>query len=132
MTYGAGYLVALVTMVVIDLAWLSVMAPRFYKPIMGDIALSGFNLGPAIAFYLLYPVGIVIFAVAPALKSGSVATALIYGALFGFFTYATYDLTNQATLRNWSTQLTLLDVAWGTVLVGATAAAAFWAAAKLS
>ena len=88
MIYGAGYLVALVTMVVIDLAWLSVMAPRFYKPVMGDIALAGFNLPPAIIFYLLYPIGLVIFAVAPALKSGSISTALIYGALFGFFTYA--------------------------------------------
>jgi uncharacterized membrane protein len=125
-------MVALVTMVVIDLAWLSVMVPRFYKPIMGDIALNGFNLGPAIAFYLLYPIGVLVFAVAPALKSGSVGTALVYGALFGFFTYATYDLTNQATLRNWSTQLTLLDVAWGTMLVGVTAAVAFWAVAKLA
>jgi uncharacterized membrane protein len=132
MIYGAGYLVALVTMVAIDLAWLGVMAPRFYKPVMGDIALPSFNLAPAIAFYLLYPVGLVIFAVAPALKSGSVGTALIYGALFGFFTYATYDLTNQATLRNWTSQLTLLDVAWGTVLAGLTAALAFWAAARLA
>jgi uncharacterized membrane protein len=92
------------------------MAPRFYKPTLSDIALTDVNLPPAILFYLLYPLGIVIFAVEPAARSGSVGTALLYGALFGFFTYATYDLTNQATLRNWTAMLTVVDVAWGTVL----------------
>ena len=74
------------------------------------------NLPAAAVFYLLYPVGLVVFAIAPALKSGSVVTALVYGALFGAFTYGTYDLSNQATLRNWTTTLTLIDVAWGTLL----------------
>lgn len=132
MTYGVGYLVALITMVVIDLAWLSVMAPRFYRPILGDIGLADVNISPAIAFYLLYPIGVVIFAVSPALKDGSFGTALLYGALFGFFTYATYDLTNHATLRNWTTQLTLVDVAWGTILVSVTSAVTFWAASRYS
>src|SRR3569623_1450045 len=100
MAYGVSYLVALVTMVAADMAWLGIMAPRFYKRTLGVIMLSSYNLPPAILFYLLYPVGLVIFTISPALKSGSVGTALLYGALFGFFTYATYDLTNQATLRN--------------------------------
>ncbi|MCX7310562.1 MAG: DUF2177 family protein [Hyphomicrobiales bacterium] len=130
MTFGLGYFAALVTMVAADMAWLGVMAPRFYKPTLGDIMLSGFNLPPAILFYLLYPIGIVIFAVNPALKSGSIGTALFYGALFGFFTYATYDLTNQATLRNWTVQLTIVDVAWGSVLAAATAAVSFWVVTK--
>jgi uncharacterized membrane protein len=65
---------------------------------LGDIAIPGFNLAPAVVFYLLYPIGLVIFAISPALKTGSWTTALLYGALFGFFTYATYDLTNHATL----------------------------------
>lgn len=113
---AAAYLVSWVTFVAIDLTWLGVMAPRFYKPTLSDIALTDVNLPPAILFYLLYPLGIVIFAVEPAARSGSVGTALLYGALFGFFTYATYDLTNQATLRNWTAMLTVVDVAWGTVL----------------
>ena len=89
------------------------MAPRFYKPTLGDIMLPGFKLPPAIVFYLLYPAGLVIFAIAPALSGGVMGTAALYGALFGLFTYATYDLTNQATLRNWTSQLTLVDAAWG-------------------
>jgi uncharacterized membrane protein len=130
MAYGVSYLVALVTMVAADMAWLGIMAPRFYKPTLGDIMLSGFNLPPAILFYLLYPVGLVIFTISPALKSGSVGTALLYGALFGFFTYATYDLTNQATLRNWTVQLTALDVAWGAVLAAVTSVVSFWVVSK--
>lgn len=132
MSAAAGYFVSLVTFVVIDLIWLSLMAPRFYRPILGDIAVSGFNLAPAIVFYALYPVGLVIFAIMPALKTGSAGMALLYGALFGFFTYATYDLTNQATLRNWTTSLTVVDVAWGTLLGAVAAAAGFLAASKFT
>ena len=113
---ATAYLVSLVTFVAIDLTWLGVMAPRFYKPTLGDIALANVNLPPAILFYVLYPLGLVIFAVEPSLRSGSIGTALLYGALIGFFTYATYDLTNQATLRNWTVSLTVVDLAWGTVL----------------
>lgn len=113
---ATAYLVSLVTFVAIDLTWLGVMAPRFYKPTLSDIALANVNLPPAILFYVLYPLGLVIFAVEPSLRSGSIGTTLLYGALFGFFTYATYDLTNQATLRNWTVALTVVDVAWGTVL----------------
>ena len=115
-----GYLVTLATFVAIDLIWLGIMAPRFYKPILDDIGLTSVNLPPAIAFYLLYPLGLMIFAVEPALRSGTAGTSLLYGAMFGFFTYATYDLTNQATLRNWTSSLSVVDIAWGTVL-GATA-----------
>src|ERR1700684_3231779 len=115
MIYVAGYVSALLTFVFVDMAWLGTMAPRFYRPTLGDIAISGVNLPPAIAFYVLYPVGLLIFASIPALKSGSITTAIVSGALFGFFTYATYDLTNHATLRNWTLQLTLVDIAWGTV-----------------
>ncbi len=93
-----GYVTALVVFFAVDMVWLGIMAPRYYRPIMGDIALATVNLPAAFAFYVLYPIGLLIFAIYPALKSGSLTTALIYGALFGFFTYATYDLTNQATL----------------------------------
>jgi uncharacterized membrane protein len=130
MTYAAGYLASLIVFLVVDFAWLSAMAPRFYKPTLGDIAIPGFNLAPAVVFYLLYPIGLIIFAISPALKTGSWTTALLYGALFGFFTYATYDLTNHATLRNWTTSLTVVDVAWGTLLAAVAAVAGFLAASK--
>lgn len=130
MMYAAGYLASLVVFLVVDFAWLSVMAPRFYKPTLGDIVVPGFNLAPAVVFYVLYPIGLFIFAISPALKSGSWTTALLFGALFGFFTYATYDLTNHATLRNWTTSLTLVDVAWGTCLAALAAVVGFLAASR--
>ena len=130
MTYVTGYVVALLTFLLVDMAWLGTMAPRFYRPTLGDIAISGVNLPPAIVFYALYPVGLLIFATIPALKSGSISTAVVSGALFGFFTYATYDLTNHATLRNWTLQLTLVDIAWGTILAAITSAMTFWVVSK--
>jgi uncharacterized membrane protein len=127
----AGYIVSLLAFVALDMVWLGIMAPRFYRPTLGDIVISGVNLPPAIIFYALYPIGLFIFAISPALKSGSASTALVYGALFGFFTYATYDLTNHATLRNWTTSLTLVDVAWGTCLAAIAAVAGFVAATRI-
>ena len=132
LTYATGYLAALVTFVAADMVWLGTMAPRFYRPTLGDIAISGVNLPPAILFYAIYPVGLLIFAINPALKSGSLITAAVYGALFGFFTYATYDLTNHATLRNWTLPLTLVDVAWGTILAAFTSIVGFLAVSKLA
>jgi uncharacterized membrane protein len=120
-----GYFTTLVTFLAVDMVWLGIMAPRYYRPIMGDLVLATVNLPAAIAFYVLYPIGLLIFAIYPALKSGSLTTALIHGALFGFFTYATYDLTNLATLRNWTWSLTAVDVAWGTMLAAVTAAIVF-------
>jgi uncharacterized membrane protein len=131
MIYGATYITPLAVFFLADMAWLGVMSPRLYRPTLGDIALSGVNLPPAIAFYTLYPLGLLIFAILPALKSGNINTALLNGALFGFFTYATYDLTNQATLRNWTLQLTLIDVVWGSILAAAAAIAGYWIASRL-
>jgi len=85
-----------------------------------------------LAGVVIYPVGLVYFAILPALKSGSLAQAILGGALFGFFTYITYDLTNQATLRNWTTQLTLIDAGWGTLLGAIAAAAGYWVTVKLA
>lgn len=130
LTFLIRYGAALVPFFLIDMIWLGQMAPRFYKPIIGDMALAGFRLAPALAFYLLFPIGIVLFAVNPALKAQSFVTALIYGALFGLFTYGTYDLTNQATLRNWSWQLSLMDMAWGGTLVAISATIAYLIASR--
>jgi uncharacterized membrane protein len=132
LVYSVSYIAASGLFFIVDMVWLSIMASRFYRPTLGDMALSGVNVAPAIAFYILYPIGLVIFAILPGLRSGSMTTALLYGALFGFFTYATYDLTNQATLRNWTIQLTLVDIVWGSVLAAAAAMAGYLIAIKLS
>ena len=131
MIYVTAYLSTLVVFVFVDMAWLGTMASRLYRPTLGDIMLATVNLPAGIAFYLIYPVGLVYFAILPALKSGSIAQAMLGGALFGFFTYITYDLTNQATLRNWTTQLTLIDAGWGSLLGAIAATAGFWVTIKL-
>ena len=106
----------------IDSIWLITMAPRLYKPEIGELMADQFRLVPAIIFYLLYISGILIFAVRPGLTAGSWQVALVQGAMFGFFCYMTYDMTNYATLRIWSLKVTILDLIWGTFLTGAAAA----------
>jgi len=123
----AAYLAALVVMLALDFVWLSLTGGPLYRRVLGDLLLEKFNLAPAVVFYLLYGIGVVIFAAAPAFDSQAWTTALVRGALFGVFAYATYDLTNQATLRSWSTVLTAADVTWGTVLSGLAATAAYLA-----
>ncbi|QFT30745.1 DUF2177 family protein [Roseibium porphyridii] len=100
----------------VDYVWLSQVATRFYFDRIGHLLMDKPNMAAAGAFYIIYIVGIVIFAVAPALKSESLMTAIVYGALFGFFTYATYDVTNYATLKNWPVIVAVVDISWGTVL----------------
>jgi uncharacterized membrane protein len=124
----AAYFVALIVFVIVDAIWLSVMANALYRPILGDILLPSLRAAPAIMFYLIFPVGIVAFAAMPAVKSGSLSTALLYGFLFGAIAYSTYDLTNYATLRNWTLQLTLIDIAYGAVSTGLSALAGTLAA----
>ena len=131
MTYLYAYLATLIVFVACDMVWLGTMASRLYRPTLGDILSAEVNLPPAIVFYLIYPLGLVVFAVLPALKSASLGSAALYGALLGFFSYMTYDLTNQATLRNWTVQLTLLDVGWGTLLGAISATAAYLVTARL-
>ncbi|MEY3269045.1 MAG: hypothetical protein RL480_1805 [Pseudomonadota bacterium] len=115
----------------VDSIWLITMSTRLYKPEIGELMAENFRLGPAIVFYLLYIAGILIFAVQPALASGKWQTALVQGALFGFFCYMTYDMTNYATLRIWSLKVTILDLMWGTFLTGSAATIGFLATRKL-
>ncbi len=110
----------LAAFLVLDAIWLSRMADTLYRPTMGDMLLEGFRSAPALLFYGIYVVGLVHFGVKPGLDGGAMAT-LANAALFGFVAYATYDLTNQATLKNWSTILTLADLAWGTFVSAASA-----------
>jgi uncharacterized membrane protein len=121
--YTVAYIVTGIAFALIDSVWLRNAYTRLYQPEIGEMLMKdGFRLAPAIAFYLLYILGIMIFAVGPALKTGQWQTALMWGALLGFFCYMTYDLTNQATLRIWSLKVTILDMIWGTVLTGSAAA----------
>lgn len=132
MTLVYAYATTLVLFLVADMMWLGTMTGRLYRPVLGDLLLAKPNLPAAAVFYLAYPVGMVLFVVAPALRGGGVPQAAAWGALFGLFTYGTYDLTNQATLRNWSTVLTMVDVAWGTALGAFAAAGAAWITARLA
>lgn len=130
MSYFSAYVAALVVFILADMAWLTTMVPRLYRPVLGDLLLPGVNVTPAAIFYFLYPVGLVVFAVGPALKSGGILTAAAMGALFGLFTYGTYNLTNHATLRKWSALLSMVDMAWGSILGAITAAVAYWIVAR--
>ena len=100
---------------VIDMLWLGLIARDFYQRNLGSL-LGEVNWLAAIIFYLVFLVGLTFFATYPAATSGLWTKAVLYGALFGFFTYATYDLTNMATLRDWPLSVTLVDMVWGTVL----------------
>lgn len=113
--YGAS----VVAFLAIDSVWLSTMTSRFYKPRLGSLLAEQPNLAAAAAFYLLYVVGVVALAVVPGIREGALLGALWRGALFGFLAYATYDLTNLATVKDWPLDLTLVDLVWGTVLTGA-------------
>ena len=110
----------------LDALWLTKVGPKLYRPEIGALLMDGWWPAPALTFYALYMLGIQIFAVQPALAAGKWQVAATYGALFGFFCYMTYDLTNQATMRVWSTKVTLMDIAWGTVATGIAAGAAAW------
>ncbi|MBP1610159.1 MAG: hypothetical protein H6Q04_2394 [Acidobacteria bacterium] len=115
------YLITVPIFFVIDLVWLGVIARGFYQKHLGYLMRPQINWAAAILFYLLFIIGIVLFAVRPALELQSPMRALVFGALFGFFAYATYDLTNLATVRDWPVIVTAIDLIWGTVLCGAVA-----------
>jgi uncharacterized membrane protein len=118
------YLLTIPVFFLIDMIWLGVLAKGFYQDKLGGF-LGPVNWTAAIIFYLIFIVGILIFAVAPALESQSLAKAVVLGALFGFFTYATYDLTNLATLKDWPIIVVVVDIIWGAVLSGSVAAVSY-------
>jgi uncharacterized membrane protein len=121
-----GYFATGLAFALIDSVWLRSMYTRLYQPEIGELLMKGVRMGPAILFYLFYILGMMIFAVGPAFKTGHWQTALIHGALFGFFCYMTYDLTNFATLKVWSVKVTVLDISWGTALTGSASLAGWW------
>lgn len=130
-TSVVAYASTAVTFLVIDFIWLSAMANVLYRPVLGDMLAPQFRLAPAVVFYIIYVAALIFFAVLPSLQPGKgLGTALLYGAAFGFAAYATYDLTNQATLKNWSTMLTVADLAWGSFVSAAAAGAGHWFTAR--
>lgn len=121
--YLTAYIATVIVVAALDSIWLTQMGPTVYQAIEPlRIPNHGLRIVPAILFYAIYIIGVVYFSVVPALKSGRWQTALVNGAVLGFCAYATYDLTNQATLSVWSNRITIMDMAWGTVLsaVGGT------------
>ena len=131
--YIVAYIATGVAFALIDSIWLRNMYTRLYQPEIGELIMKGgFRMGPAIIFYVLYILGMMVFAVGPALNSGKWQTALLWGALLGFFCYMTYDLTNFATLKVWSVKVTVLDIIWGTVLTGSASLAGYWVTNLLS
>lgn len=124
MTQGLiAYPVTAAVFLILDAAWLWTQADRLYRPALGHLMLDRFALAPAVAFYLIYVAGMVIFAVAPGLDARRWTVSLGYGALLGLVAYATYDLTNQATLRDWPWRVTIADLCWGTFVTAVASAA---------
>jgi len=119
------YLMTVPVFFAIDMIWLGTVATKFYQSQIGFL-LGPVNWVAAIIFYLLYIVGIIIFAVYPALEAVSLGRAVMLGALFGFFTYATYDFTNLATIRDWPVLVTIVDLAWGTILTSSVAVGSYY------
>lgn len=121
--YLAGYVAAVVVIVALDALWLGLIAKATYRAAIGHLMADKPKVPAALAFYALYPLGLMIFAIAPQAHDPALGSALVLGALFGFFAYGTYDLSNLATLKGWPVRLALIDMAWGTSL-SATAALA--------
>lgn len=121
-----SYALTFAVFLLIDMAWLGFIAKGLYKKYLGGFLSDQVNWTAAIVFYLLFVVGVFIFAIMPSVEKGSVVSAIVLGALFGFFTYATYDLTNLATLKNWPLNIVFIDILWGSVLTGIVSTAGFY------
>ena len=131
MTWIVAFIAAAVAFGALDALWLGWAGPNFYRPRLGDMLADSFRMAPALVFYAAYIAAIVWFAVRPGLANGLGAAAL-NGALLGAICYATYDLTNQATLKQWSTTVTVADICWGAFATAIAATIATFAATKLA
>lgn len=125
------FLVAFTTFLAIDGLWLTLIAKNFYAKHLGFLMTKTPNLTAALIFYLIYVFTMVVLIISPALQKGSLTTAILTGALFGLCAYATYDLTNLATIKDWPLLVTIVDLIWGTVLSGAVAGISYLVLTKL-
>jgi uncharacterized membrane protein len=125
-SFWKQYLVTFVVFLAVDALWLGLVAPRFYQAQIGALMAKRPKWAAAGVFYLVFVVGLVVFCVAPGVQQSSLGWAALHGALFGLVTYATYELTNLATLESWPLLLTLVDLGWGMVLSTATTVLSVW------
>jgi uncharacterized membrane protein len=132
MKWIVAYVAAGAAFGALDAMWLRWAGPNLYRPVIGEIMAAEFRMGAAAVFYLLYLAGMVWFAIRPGIESGQVTTALVNGALLGALCYATFDLTNQAVMKVWSTQISVMDIAWGAFATALAAAVGCWAALRLA
>ena len=123
--FAVAYVATLAVFCGLDFLWLGFVAKGYYQSQLGALLLDKPNIPVAALFYVVYVAGVLVFAVLPALDAGQWSRALVQGALFGFFAYATYDLTNLATLKVWSPGVAMLDLAWGAVVTGLSATAGY-------
>lgn len=130
MKWIAAYIGAGIVFGVLDALWLRWAGPNLYRPAIGELLAPSFRPFPAIAFYVLYIAALVWFAVRAGHMGGGTAAAALNGALLGAIAYATYDLTNQATMKVWPVHVTLIDIGWGAFASAVAAAAGCWAAVK--
>jgi len=121
-----SYLLTFIVFLMIDMLWLGVIAKSIYQKYLGGFLTDNVNWTAAIIFYFIYVLGISIFAIYPSVSKGSVYHAILMGALFGFFTYATYDLTNLATLKGWPLPIVFIDIIWGSVLSAVVSFSGFY------
>lgn len=124
------YFITLISFLAIDSLWLGLVAPSFYRSQIGHLMRDSPNFLAAGLFYLLFVYGVVFFAVEPGVRGHSLWQAALRGALFGLVTYATYDLTNHATLTDWPVLMTVVDMAWGTFLSAAVTLVSVWAGTR--
>jgi uncharacterized membrane protein len=125
------FLIALPVFFIIDMAWLVLVAKKFYQQQIGFLMRPDINWVAAIIFYLLFIFGLVTFVILPAIEKHSWVSAVLLGALFGLITYATYDLTNLATLKDWPVMVTIVDLIWGTVLAASISGLTYYIAWKI-
>ena len=128
--WGWAYGAALLVVVALDALWLGVLAKDFYRSEMAAVAADQVSLLPAALFYLGYPAGLMALALWP--TPGSLPAAMLRAGLVGLVAYATYDLSNMATLKSWSWGLALTDTVWGIFLSAAAGGAAYWTLKRLS
>lgn len=125
------YLIALPVFFAIDMLWLGVIAKNVYAKQIGHLLRPDVNWTAALLFYFLFIFGMVLFVIAPAIEKNIWTHALIYGALFGLITYATYDLTNLATLKDWPLTITIIDLIWGMTLAASVSTITYFIASKI-
>lgn len=132
MTFIKIYLITLPVFFAVDMIWLGFIARNFYRENLGHLLRDSVNWTAAIIFYLMFIAGLIVFVISPALEKTSWMYALIYGALFGLITYATYDLTNLATLKDWSLTVAIVDMIWGMILSSLVSTISYFISTKLA